>query len=100
MQLTEGLLGPSVSVVEDIKSTGPSTDPLEMPLITDFHLDIEPLTTALWVQSNPVLCPPTKSLFFQFGAKDVIEDCVKGLTEILIALPFSIDAVMPSWNID
>jgi len=32
-----------------LKSTGPSTDPWGTPLVTDLHLDIEPLNTALRV---------------------------------------------------
>lgn len=32
---------------EDIKCTGPNIGPLETPLVTGCHLDIEPLTTAL-----------------------------------------------------
>jgi len=30
-----------------LNSTGPSTGPREMPLVTGLYLDIEPLTTSL-----------------------------------------------------
>ena len=35
-----------------LKSTGPSTDSWRSPIITSLHLDIEPLTTALWLQPS------------------------------------------------
>jgi len=39
------LLSVSVKI---LKSIDPSTDPCGTPLVTDFHLDIELLTTTLW----------------------------------------------------
>lgn len=75
------LLSPTVN-----KSTGPRTDPRGTPLVNDLHSDMKPLTTALWLQ--PVPYPsnsaPIKSRYFQLGKKDVVWDCVKGLTEVQI----------------
>ena len=42
----------TVSLVKILKSVCPSTDPWGIPLVTDLHLDIEPLTTTLWVRSH------------------------------------------------
>ena len=41
------LISSSMSLTKTIKSTGPSTDSLGTPLVTDLHLDTEPLTTTL-----------------------------------------------------
>ena len=43
---------PSVSLIEMLKSSGPRMDPWGTPLITGLHLDMEPLTTALWLRPS------------------------------------------------
>jgi len=46
-----------------LKSSGPKMDPWGTPLITGLHLDMEPLTTALWLRpSNQFLIQHTVQL--------------------------------------
>jgi len=42
----------SVSLINILNSTGPSTDPWGTPLVTGLHLDIEPLTATLWLRPS------------------------------------------------
>ncbi|KAK4820500.1 hypothetical protein QYF61_000079, partial [Mycteria americana] len=52
-KLAEGALDPTVYVIDEIlNSTGPNTHPGGTPLVTDLHLDIEPLTTMLWMRPS------------------------------------------------
>lgn len=61
------------------------------PLITDHHLDIEPLIATFWVWSHSqflvhqVVYAPSPYLS---NEKDVMGDYVKGLTEVYILLLF------------
>ena len=41
----------SMSLMKILKSTGPSSDHCGMPLVTDLHPDMKPLTTTLWTRS-------------------------------------------------
>ena len=41
----------SVSLRKALKSTDPKADPYGTPLVTGLHPDMEPLITALWLQS-------------------------------------------------
>lgn len=72
-----------------LKSSSPSTDPWVTPLITDHHLDIEPLIATFWVWSHSqflvhqVVYAPNPYLS---NEKDVMGDYVKGLTEVYILL--------------
>ena len=52
------LISLPVSLIKVLKSTTPKTDPQGTPLITSLHLDVEPLTTTLWLQ-------PSKQFFIQ-----------------------------------
>ena len=54
-----------------LNNTGPNTDPWGMPLITGFHLDIEPLTTTLqvWPSSQFLIqevVRPSNQIFYFF----------------------------------
>ncbi|KAF1478525.1 Cilia- and flagella-associated protein 99, partial [Pygoscelis antarcticus] len=42
----------SRSLMKILNSTGPNTDPCRTPLVTNLHLDIEPLTTTLWMRPS------------------------------------------------
>jgi len=42
----------SMSLIKMLESTGSKTDPWGTPLVSDLHLDIEPLTTTLWLQPS------------------------------------------------
>jgi len=46
--LAEGALDPAMSLMI-LNNAGPNTDACRMPVVTNLHLDIEPLTTALWM---------------------------------------------------
>ncbi|PKU42524.1 rna-directed dna polymerase from mobile element jockey-like [Limosa lapponica baueri] len=48
-KLAESAITLSVSLMKILNSAGPSTDSQGTPLVTDLHLDIELLTTILWV---------------------------------------------------
>ena len=39
----------SLSLMKMLNSIGPCTDPRGTPLVTSLHLDIDPLTTTLWM---------------------------------------------------
>ena len=77
-----------MSLIKMLKSTHPKTDPWGTPLITSFHLDIEPLITTLCLQPfnqffiHRVVDPSNPRL--QFGDKDVVDDHVKGLDQIQV----------------
>lgn len=81
----------SVSLIKVLKCTSPKKFHLilisrETPIVTGSPLEIEPLTTTLWV------CPSSQFLIhwkvyalhpsLQFGEKDVMWDCVEDLTEL------------------
>ena len=65
-----------------LKSTSPKTVPWGTPLVTGFHLNVEPLITTLSA-FQPIPYPPgsssVKYTSLQFGDKDVVGDLVKGL---------------------
>ena len=42
----------SMLLMKVLNSTRPNTNPWGTPLVTDLHLDIEPLTTTLWLQPS------------------------------------------------
>ena len=48
-KLAEGALNTTMSLMKILNSTGPNTDLWGTPLVTDLHLDIELLTTTLWM---------------------------------------------------
>jgi len=48
----------SMSLIRMLKSACPKMDPWTAPLVTSFHLDIELLTPALWLQ------PPSQSFIY------------------------------------
>jgi len=48
-KVAEGALDLAKSLMKMLNSTGPSTDTCGTPLVTGIHLDIEPLTTTLWL---------------------------------------------------
>ena len=79
-----------MSLTKVLKSTGPSTEACGTPLVTDLQLGVEPLTVShsLDLIVQPILCPLNsphiKSIFFQFGEKDVVGHLVRGLTEVQI----------------
>lgn len=50
--LRVNLIPLSVLLMKILNSTSPSTDPWGTPLITDLHLDLEPLTTTPWIWSH------------------------------------------------
>lgn len=52
----KGALYPAMSVMKILYNTGPGMDPSGTPLISDFQLDIEPLTTALWLWPPKQFC--------------------------------------------
>ena len=72
----------SVFLTKMLNNTGPYTDPWGMPLITGFHLDIEPFITTFWVQPSSqflifcVIYPSIKSMSLQFKDKDFMWDSV------------------------
>jgi len=43
------------STVKILNRDGPSTDPWEIPLVTDNQLDLTPFTTTGWAQSSSFL---------------------------------------------
>jgi len=51
-KLAEGALDLTKSLMKMLNSTGPRTDPGGTLLVTSVHLDIELLTTALWLQPS------------------------------------------------
>lgn len=69
-----------------IKSIGSKTDSWRTSLITGLHMDIELLTmiSAVAIQSTPypLNSPPIQSISVQFSYTDVLQDHIKGLTEI------------------
>lgn len=48
---------PNLGMRHTLDSTGPSTDPWGTPLITGFHMNIEPLTVTLRRAIQPILYP-------------------------------------------
>jgi len=51
-KLAEGALDTTMSLTKILHSTGPNIDPWGIPLVTDLHLGIEPLTTTCWTQPS------------------------------------------------
>ena len=48
-KLAEGALDPTVYVIDKDVEVYPIQTPWGIPLVTGLHLDIEPLTTTLWL---------------------------------------------------
>jgi len=94
-----------------LKNSDPSSESLDIPLITDLRLEIKPLTTTLWLQPSnkskpalfcsfvpkdifpvdliqPIPCPLNSLLFrsitFQSRDKNVMWDHLKGLAEVQV----------------
>jgi len=87
-----------------LKSTSPETDLLEdtthdQPLLGCRATD-NPLATKIQPTHYPPNSPAFKTIYLQFRDKDVVQDHVKGLTQVQemtsVALPFSTDAITPS----
>jgi len=78
----------SRSLIKMLKTTGPKTVPWGTPLVIGVHLDIEPLTTTVWLWvSNQFLIhwivyPP--NLSFQFRDKNVLWDHIKCIAEVQV----------------
>ena len=61
-KLDEGTLDLTVCAIdEDVEERWLHDEPLEALFVIGLHLDIEPLTTTVWLQ--PTLCPPSSTLF-------------------------------------
>jgi len=105
----EGALPRSLTTM--LKNSDPSSESLDIPLITDLRLEIKPLTTTLWLQPSnkskpalfcsfvpkdifpvdliqPIPCPLNSLLFrsitFQSRDKNVMWDHLKGLAEVQV----------------
>lgn len=80
----------SKSLIKMFKSTNPKTDPRRTPLMTSLWLDVEPVTTTLWIWPSNlffILCPlnsrPFKSLSLQFRDKHITQ-CITLMMWILL----------------
>jgi len=89
-RLAEGALDPAVCVTdEDFKQYWsqyrPQRDTTCHQSSSEHQaVDHYPLAVTIQPIPHPLDSPPIKSMSLQFGEKDVVGDCVKGLTEVQI----------------
>lgn len=93
LQLAEGALNATVYVIdEDKKLCSSQSSGHHLSLISVWTLSHCPLQPISHLPNSPSI----KSISLQFREKGVVRYCVKGLTNVQIALPLSTDVVPSS----